>query len=809
MTDQDFELLIERAWRGQYRNLDEAQIAHDLAAHASGRPLRLSQRAEVVASIATIRYGTAFDTAARGLPGVRRALAHAGDARWAAIARYGEALALGRANQGAQALAAAQQALASVRALHPVPPFEALVFLNGCGCWHKQLGQLDEALYDLMRANDDCRALGEPGMAASIESNIGTVYHCSGNTEDALDSFERAWVMAQENQATHVRSLVAANIGLCLWRLGRAEDALQRSLPLLSDQGVQPYRSSQIWSVAALAGSALGRAEALHWSERAITLAGIDPFVEDLAMARAARGHALMAAGRAAEAADAFAAAIDAVGPEGERVFRLLALEGAAASARAMGDSGRLAEALEVLLPLREQLAGTAARTRVAGLRIRNQLSELEAERDRARRAQAQAETALEALRTAQQNLERLNTDLSRANARLNELHASRTRMLAAACHDLRQPAHALGMLAEVAAAKMPSEGRSAIDAIRSASAHLSDMLDALFDLARLESDRYEPQIDRVSIGDLFDDLRSQFTVAALSKGLRLTIDDLDAHVRTDAHLLRRMVMNLISNAIKYTSHGGVEVRARRDGGDWAISVTDTGPGIPAEQQEAAFCEYVRLDAAGGTDGLGIGLAIVRRSAALLGHRLALVSRVGHGSAFTLWLPALDGGAADLPSQAQAPQSRHVIGLVDDDDHIRHAMRDLLNLRGYITHAAPTLEALQRQLATAGTPRPHLVLSDLHLTAGSSLEALAALVRDDGPWAGVPAVLITGDLSADVPARCHGLGIRIAYKPLPASKLSQLIAEMLADRPVHRLPGLRAPDPGTPAIRAPGARPPR
>jgi signal transduction histidine kinase len=363
----------------------------------------------------------------------------------------------------------------------------------------------------------------------------------------------------------------------------------------------------------------------------------------------------------------------------------------------------------------------------------------------------------------------------------LQALNASRTRLVAAACHDLRQPAHALGMLAEVAAAKVPAEARPAIDAIRRSSTSLSDLLDSLFDLSRLESDRYEPSVGPVSLGDVFDDLRSQFTVAALSKGLRLSIDHVDATVRSDAHLLRRMLMNLLSNAIKYTPKGSVQVHARRQAQDWVITVTDTGPGIPAEQQEAAFSEYVRLDASGGTDGLGIGLAIVKRSAMLLGHQLALSSTVGRGSCFTLGVPAIADSAEIADTPLDAGGTGQVIGLVDDDDQIRHAMCELLNLRGYVAHAAPTLDALQAELNRAGTPRPHLVLSDFHLGADESLDGLAALVGPGGPWAGVPAVLITGDLSPDVVARCQTLRLTIAYKPLPVRKLSRLIEGQLQD----------------------------
>lgn len=377
--------------------------------------------------------------------------------------------------------------------------------------------------------------------------------------------------------------------------------------------------------------------------------------------------------------------------------------------------------------------------------------------------------------------LERVNGELTAANGQLNALNASRTRLVAAACHDLRQPAHALGMLAEVAAARASDDSRATLDAIRRSSTSLSDLLDMLFDLSRLESDRYTPSIGAVPLGDLLGDLRTQFTVAAIGKGLTLRIDEVDATVRSDAHLLRRMLMNLLSNAVKYTAHGGVHIWAERQGVEWAVTVQDTGLGIAPEQQEAAFSEYVRLDSSRGSDGLGIGLAIVKRSVALLGHRLELVSNLGQGARFTLWLQATAPAALEADAGLMAQGEGRVIGIVDDDEQIRHAMCELLQLRGYAAHAAGSLEVLQQQFCDAGMPPPHLLLSDYHLGANDSLHTLAALVGEGGSWSGVPAVLITGDLSTDVLSRCQSLGITVAYKPLPARKLTQLIHRVLAE----------------------------
>lgn len=369
---------------------------------------------------------------------------------------------------------------------------------------------------------------------------------------------------------------------------------------------------------------------------------------------------------------------------------------------------------------------------------------------------------------------------LEELTGQLRELNASRTRLVAAACHDLRQPAHALGMLAENMVNRAKPEDRQALEALRQSSSSLSDMLDGLFDMSRLESDRYTPNLGPVMLGSLFDELRAQFTVVARSKGLALDIAPVDGCVLSDQYLLRRMLMNLLSNAIKYTVSGGVQISARRQDDEWWVDVKDSGPGIPVEQQQTVFSEYVRLDNSRGTDGLGIGLALVKRSAALLAHGLTLASRPGEGSCFTLRLQAMEPSHPDGLAPTMPARVTGVIGIVDDDQHILDAMQSLLSDRGHVVCAAQSLEGLQASLAALGAPRPAVLLSDLHLGSQDVLETLASMVGEQGPWSGAKAVLITGDLSPDILARCEVLGVQVAYKPVPAKRLVDLVERLLA-----------------------------
>jgi signal transduction histidine kinase len=379
--------------------------------------------------------------------------------------------------------------------------------------------------------------------------------------------------------------------------------------------------------------------------------------------------------------------------------------------------------------------------------------------------------------------LEGSNRDLRAANERLEDINASRTRLLAAACHDLRQPAHALGMLAEIATAKAGADSQGTIAQIRRASASLSDLLDMLFDLSRLQADRYVPVLAAVPLAETLADLQVSFTIAAVRKGLRFVVDETAEVVQTDPHLLRRILMNLTSNAIRYTVSGHVRIEVVRQGTQVMVSVDDSGPGIPPDQQGSIFSEYVRLDRSGHADGLGIGLAIVKRSADLLGHALTLDSVPGRGTRFTLVLPVSEGPGERTEVRTDADGAGRLVALIEDDEQVRGAMAELLRAQGYAVLAAGDRPQLVEALEAAGRPLPDLLVSDFHLGAEDGLQLLTRLRQANPGWAAVPTLLITGNLDAELSGRTVAMGVVIAHKPVPPRRLLQTIAQLLDGAP--------------------------
>ncbi len=383
--------------------------------------------------------------------------------------------------------------------------------------------------------------------------------------------------------------------------------------------------------------------------------------------------------------------------------------------------------------------------------------------------------------RTAE--LQRLNAELARAKTVAEEANLSKTRFLAAASHDILQPLNAARLYASsLTEAASHAGGADRADLARNVDLSLEaveEILGALLDISRLDAGATRPEIADVPLADLMRTLEVEFSPLAKSKGLELRFVPSALAIRTDRRLMRRLLQNLVSNALKYTLKGRVLVGCRRAGGELRIEVWDTGLGIPSDRQRTVFEEFQRLDqGARVARGLGLGLSIVERLGRVLGHPVGLTSRPGEGSVFfvtaplgeaTTTVPAEDG--APLPALAGEPLNGLKILAIDNEPRVLEGMRALLSRWGCSVATAHGLAEAREAVARVGAP--DVVIADYHLDEGDGIEAIRALRADLGRF--VPAILATADRSPEVRDRAVAEDVIILHKPLkPAPLRAQL-----------------------------------
>jgi signal transduction histidine kinase len=363
----------------------------------------------------------------------------------------------------------------------------------------------------------------------------------------------------------------------------------------------------------------------------------------------------------------------------------------------------------------------------------------------------------------------------------------SKSRFLAAASHDLRQPLHALGLFASALDERVREPGsRELAGRIGQSIASLESLFDQVLDVSRLDAGAVTAEPGPVPLQPLFDRIANDLSSNAEEKGLALRFVPTGRCVRTDPHLLERVVRNLVSNAIRYTDRGGILVGVRPRGARLALEVRDPGVGIPADEHPRVFEEFYQ---AGGRDrsrreGLGLGLSIVKRLCDLLGHGLELASAPGRGTTFRILLePAQAPLAAPSPAAPapQAPLAGTFVVVVDDERDVRDSMVALLAAWDCRVAACPsTQEALAA--VPAGSPPPALIVADYRLAGGETgLDAVKAMREAWG--VAVPAVIISGESSAAELARIRESGLPLLHKPVPPAKLRSLLLHLRAQRP--------------------------
>ena len=382
-----------------------------------------------------------------------------------------------------------------------------------------------------------------------------------------------------------------------------------------------------------------------------------------------------------------------------------------------------------------------------------------------------------------------LNEDLRRALAAAEHANAAKTRFLASASHDLRQPLHTLTLFAAALDMdQLSPRSQDIVAHMNTAIKALGGQLSGLLDLSRLDAGIVQPQARTVRLSPLLRQLETDYAPVAASKGLQLRLDCDDAlGAHTDETHLGRIVRNLLDNALKYCDAGTVWLRAGwqaapGEGPDTpahaVITVQDTGRGIPAQYQQAVFEEFFQLDnpERDRGKGLGLGLSIVQRLCQLLDIGLMLRSEPGVGTCITLVLPPPHGALPALgPATAPAPAmpTCHML-VIDDESDVRAAMRTLLGSLGCrVSLAAHTDEAVR---LACGDP-PDIVLADLRLRGEESGIKAIRKLRQQQP--GLPAVLISGDTAPDRLKEAGAEGLILLHKPVSVDTLLNAVQRAL------------------------------
>ncbi len=354
----------------------------------------------------------------------------------------------------------------------------------------------------------------------------------------------------------------------------------------------------------------------------------------------------------------------------------------------------------------------------------------------------------------------------------------AKSRFLAAASHDLRQPLHALGLFA----AKLPEhvrddEGARLADRIRHSVDSLDGLLSSLLDISKLDAGAIEPRPRAVALDDLFDRVAGDFAPVALERGLKLAVVPTRRVVHSDPILLERIVRNLVDNALKHTRSGGVVVGARPRGAQVSIEVHDSGPGIPASERARVFEEFYQIGnpERDRSQGLGLGLAIVRRLADLLGHRIEVDTHVGRGSVFRVVAERDDPVGVPAPETAAgAPGSlagRRIV-VIDDEEEVRAGTATVLASWGCECIAAANADDA---LLAAGGRVPDAVIADWRLAAGAT--GLAAIERLRAAFrTAIPAVIVSGASAPDDLARIKASGMPLLHKPVAPARLRSMLA---------------------------------
>jgi signal transduction histidine kinase/CheY-like chemotaxis protein len=363
--------------------------------------------------------------------------------------------------------------------------------------------------------------------------------------------------------------------------------------------------------------------------------------------------------------------------------------------------------------------------------------------------------------------------------------NVAKSRFLAAASHDLRQPLHALSLLVSTLTGKAQHpETRQVVDEINLSLEALESLFNALLDISKLDAGIVTAERTDFAIQTLHKKLQREFALEARAKGLRLRLVASGMILYSDPTLIERILRNLISNAIRYTDAGGVVVGCRRRGEGVRIEVWDSGPGIPPPQQREIFQEFYQI---GNPErdrrkGLGLGLAIVDRLARLLDHAIDLRSVVGRGSVFAVTVPRSRRTPVAPPVTGRSTDASVVLAgacvvVVDDEAAVLNAMGAILRDWGCRPILADSVEAALAQLPPAEPP-PDVILADYRLRAEQT--GVQAIARIQSVWnTRIPAAIVTADTAPDRLREAQASGYRLLHKPVRPAILRALLCDLI------------------------------
>jgi signal transduction histidine kinase len=357
----------------------------------------------------------------------------------------------------------------------------------------------------------------------------------------------------------------------------------------------------------------------------------------------------------------------------------------------------------------------------------------------------------------------------------------SKSRFLAAASHDLRQPLHAMTLFVSALSRRVQAgETAELVGNVDNALRSLRAMIDTLLDISKIDAGLIKPNLAPMPLAELFDALRPGFGATARDRRLEFRIAPTRAKIVADRTLVELALRNLLANAFKFTRSGGVLLGCRRRRGEVGVAVADTGVGVAPDQAERVFEEFHRdkMTATGPNEGIGLGLAIASRLAALMGGRISLRSRPGKGSVFTLWLR--EAASAPRPEgrpeiQAESLAGRRILILEDDPLCAAAMKREFLD-QGAVVASAASISAARASIDATGMPEALVV--DYDLGEGATGLQFVEALRAKGTEASI--VMISGSTDADAVAALRGSGLPWLTKPVDPRALGSTLIDALA-----------------------------